>query len=95
MNRQMIVEVMARASCRSLWEGEPPCRGICEACENGIKAALTALEAQGLVVVPREPTEEMVASGELVVAEWGVLTAPDTVYAAMLSASPGQRERTQ
>ncbi len=59
-SRDKLIETMARASCRSLWEGEPPCGGVCEACENGIKAALTALEAEGVVFVPREPTEGMV-----------------------------------
>lgn len=72
MTRDEIVEVMARAcfldglnppgGCgASPWEVQPP--AIQAAHRRKASAALTALEAKGLVVVPREPTDGMLHDG--------------------------------
>jgi hypothetical protein len=57
------------------------------------KAVLTAIEANGLVVVPREPTEAMIEAGEDQEWRMHVETVLGTdrwrrVYRAMLAAAP-------
>ncbi len=81
-----VVERLAKVSCRALWEGLSPCIGVCPTCENSIKVALTELSAMGLVVVPREPSGEMLKAGWDIAGEieCGDLFA---VWTAMLTAA--------
>ena len=60
MTREELLAAMAKASCRSIWEGQPPCGGICPPCNDGMNAVLVAIEQSDWAVVPKVPTEEMV-----------------------------------
>jgi hypothetical protein len=54
----------------------------------GARAVLAALEAAGMVVVPREPTEEMLAAGAVAEGDGNLETQAMNLWAAMLAASP-------
>lgn len=56
--------------------------------EDGIRAYLSALEAQGLKIVPVEPTEAMV-NASISVYNGAGQAEPAEVYAAMLNAVEG------
>lgn len=89
--RDAIVEAMARAIARRnypsatdrdidmMWEG-----WVCDA-----QAALSALEAMGLALVPREPTEAMLEAANM--ADRGMMPWAQQ-YRAMLAASPMRGE---
>ena len=53
-----------------------------KAVDTAIGLVLETCEAQGLVLVPKEPTEEMVAAGQ------GEIHGPEDCYRAMLAAAP-------
>jgi hypothetical protein len=60
--------------------------------DDAVADALSALESQGLKIVPVEPTEEMwhAANGAMDSARAvDVLPSPDEIYAAMLNAVEG------
>lgn len=68
-----LVEKIARAICRAhcgpRMQRDEPDRVECQVA-NGwdlwadeARACLSAIEAEGMVIVPREPTEEMLAAG--------------------------------
>lgn len=63
-----------------------------EACQRAPRDVLTALEQAGYVVVPVEPTEEMIDAGTGVALERGLGETDDadvaTIHRAMLSARP-------
>lgn len=97
--REKIVEVMARGLCRlriqSNLRYDTKVRGAAwlqqaedagwHAFVEEASAALTALEASGMAVVPREPTPEMYRAGSERLQM--VLTSADGVWGAMLSAA--------
>ena len=64
-----MISVVARAICSGSYADADKCGGPgCDCGEWGLhvfeaKAALSALEAQGLVIVPREPSEAMLDAG--------------------------------
>jgi hypothetical protein len=88
MDRDKIVETMARAIDPVAWSDIEPIdhderkRSLWEA-----NAALSALEAAGLVVVPREPTQEMLTHQNVDVGEKTARKA----YSAMISAAIGDK----
>ncbi|MBU6408056.1 MAG: hypothetical protein KGS44_13160 [Alphaproteobacteria bacterium] len=59
---------------------------ICNKAREQARAVLTELSAMGLVVVPREPTEDMLKAGTETLNLF--LTSADQIYRAMLNASP-------
>jgi hypothetical protein len=68
MNREQIIETMARALCEcqqpsGAWERNES-EGYRNIFRNEATAALSALEAAGLVVVPVEPTDAMCRAGK-------------------------------
>ena len=94
MTRDEIVEVMAReltgflgSNCchRSGGQPGPNRRSDCD-CVIAASAALAALEARGMVVVPAEPTEAMKAAGWIDKED----VNPADIYCAMLAARPEQ-----
>jgi hypothetical protein len=82
MQRETIVEAMAVA----IWEGNPDMTAPSNAISTA-QAALTALEALGLAVVPREPTEAMIDAGDM---HWNNQCGSCLldIYRAMLAAAP-------
>lgn len=100
--RSTIIETMARGFCSSFGDdpdGDAPLGAICgpnnEALplwrlyEEQAEAALTALQAEGMAVVPVEPTARMViagASAKPIANRMNTLTAAG-VWAAMLAAA--------
>lgn len=62
--------------------------------ERHIAAILAALDAAGFVVVPREPTEEMIENGLGAMMEWDARTGDDQgiaeVYRAMIAAQESE-----
>lgn len=78
MNRDQIIEAMARAICDQwgyVWDGDPEDdqtapdtnvdyddRPSKELYRQAATAALAAIEAAGAVLTPREPTSEMIAA---------------------------------
>ncbi|QDZ10565.1 hypothetical protein [Devosia ginsengisoli] len=80
------VEVMARAVSKSIYGGEVTWRQSVPAAE----AALSALDAAGFAVVPKEPTQEMwAASGDAIVKLGHVHhdAISEACYRSMLSAA--------
>ena len=105
MTRDEMIEVMARAICMS------DCQTIADLSSEDFGArwvalmdcylanscaALSALEAAGYVVVPKEPGVEMLANGAAAARDFysenGSYPRSRAVWAAMLSAS--QQEKT-
>ncbi|CAB4140465.1 hypothetical protein UFOVP406_27 [uncultured Caudovirales phage] len=92
MTREDMIEAMARA----VWAEMPVERGMGPTASSEIfaQAALSALEAMGCVVMPREPTMAMVEAG-LFANENALLPAAScndmrTAYRAMLAAALGE-----
>ena len=72
----MSEKILALAIC-------PAADPECGPCERKAKAAYARLSASGYVIVPREPTDEMIAAGE------DRMLAAD-VWSAMLAAAQEQ-----
>lgn len=90
MPRDELIETMARAMCRAKWFGIFPVSILNEKVEGfwkmevvNVIAALTAIEAAGMRVVPVEPTFKMLEAGDWADADGG---AKD-VWRAMLHAA--------
>lgn len=88
-DREKIVEVMARSDATfdgRLYEAMP--RSDRERYKDRSSCALSALEAAGYVVVPREPTEAMLEAGNDARLPLGTIEE-NTIktYRAMLAAS--------
>ncbi len=88
MGRDEMIEVMARAMCL---EGSPEaakyCAAVCRNCAADAQAALAALEAQVLVVVPNEPSEAMLEAADM--ADRGMMPWA-AQYRAMIAAAGGE-----
>jgi hypothetical protein len=95
MNRDQIIEAMARA----MFDARPPMRLTGEPipwddpesstpmnCRADATSALSAIEAAGAVIVPREGTVEMGMAFASAIEADGC--TPSSIYAAMLNASP-------
>ena len=86
MKREDMVEAMARAIEAIAWNDDPsgePLNAHEDAAELA-QAALSAIEAHGLAVVPVAPTEEMIGEGYSAGAD---MHGRD-IWSAMLAASP-------
>ena len=98
MSRDEDIEIMARAISLDLGEdpdardvlirGRPGERPHWEGFESAAEAALTALEASGRAVVPREPTEDMILAGTREIMSPSPQTDAREAWEAMLAASP-------
>lgn len=98
-----VVEIVARAlwsqaqegwpeRIKQAWDSTDPCGNISMAIKRehqlGLaRAALTALDAAGFAVVPKQPTKKMLAAGEM-------FKAPMNVWAAMLGVAPSHLKET-
>lgn len=81
MNRAQIIETMARGiAVAADWPG------FDSHFFPSATASLSALEAAGMVVVPKEPTEAMAEAGWVRLCDHTHLTAED-IYAAMIKAA--------
>jgi predicted CoA-binding protein len=79
-----LVEAMAQ----SIWEcGDPDVFSRADA-NTFAQAALAAIEAQGMMVVPVEPSEAMTWAGAEHLNDIGSETDVADIYRAMLAASP-------
>lgn len=110
MTRDELIENMARGICREkcAFMGEPPCFAVldgtefkwppetcCEpGCVSEAAAALTAIEEAGMVVAPKEATDEML-NAELGLRTWDNLPSYESrrdlrphIYRAMIAARP-------
>lgn len=108
MNREALIEKMARAVCISqdavcAESRHDPCHTTTLVhVGEAVNAALTAITEAGMVVVPREPTQQMLQAGmidgcrqeEVSYDESGIVTNlpgisvyPYRVYKAMLAAA--------
>lgn len=108
-DREKIIEVMAE----NLWQADAiratgrarrePWNDLCTTAQAkwhySADKALTALEAAGYVVVPREPTEEMRAKGGIIIFagdhdldDFGAGAAADTYRTMIAAASQEPRE---
>lgn len=91
MTRAELVEAMARAICAEdaecgPWDMAP--RVLRQALRDEATAALAAIEAAGLAVVPREATWEMVRAAKgRSQPETETIIYP-SIYRAMIAASP-------
>jgi hypothetical protein len=54
------------------------------------RACLSEIEAAGMVIVPREPTEEMLAAGAVAEGHGNLEAEALSLWSAMLAASPKQ-----
>ncbi len=86
-DREKIVEIMAIAIAWFFDENDTP--------DDAAKAALKALEEAGYVIVPKEPTDEMVSAGQKpnrTIHDHSYLTAHsvETRYKAMIQAAQGE-----
>lgn len=85
--RDALERVNCRGTCADM--GEPPCYEVapnwkaCDGCARWATYQLDTLRSAGLVVVPVEPTQEMMKSAEV-----RLLSGFDeNVYRAMIAAS--------
>lgn len=80
--RDRIIEVMARAARDAVTNMRP------ESADAIARAIATALQAEGMTVVPREPTEAMLEAGEEADAMYYEgRTQTAQIYKAMLAAA--------
>lgn len=86
MTRTEIIETMARASADAAGFAWANCAQ--SQWRRDAEAALTALEAKGMVVVPGEPTAGMIDAGTIAEGDGNLATEARNIYTAMLAASP-------
>jgi hypothetical protein len=89
MTRDQIIEAMARAIDPGAFEHRMG-QSKADRSRKDATAALAAIEAAGAVIVPREPTGQMLAEANRVVeyAKNRLHGLHEARYAAMLNASP-------
>ena len=85
MDREQMIEVMVEEAVGSYSVGTDR-----KAMTRAIEDALAALEAAGVVMVPREPTEEMARAGMTLrsIQDNGICKDTVAIYTAMLAARP-------
>jgi len=82
MTREEIVEVMRLGICQAA-SVSPTSNYGKTICARNARAALAALETRGTVVVPTEPTQEMIKAGDN-----AVTLEVNDIYLAMVDARP-------
>lgn len=92
MTREELIEVMARAILQDFEDGaDMSTHAVPErAASRHARAALTALEAAGVRLVPSEPSRHMLLAAHMVESDDIELTEDEhrAMYAAFVAASP-------